>query len=139
MSDPTDAATPTDINFAKVAAEHLRDLKAYIQSSIRRIPKVDATGAGDLTLALTEEGKIVNRSNAAANNTIVPANSVAAFALGSVIYLLQGAAGQCTLVADTGVTLLTSETLKTRKQNSLICLVKLDTNTWLVLGDLAYA
>lgn len=136
MSDPTNVATPADSDFAKVAAEHLRDLKAYLQTQ-RRIPKVDQTGAGDYTLVLTDEGKIINRANAAANNTIIPANASVPFELGTVVYLTQGAAGQCTLVADAGVTLITPSTLKTRKQNATIAALKTATNTWLISGDLA--
>lgn len=40
-TDPTDPATPADTNFAKVAAEHLRDLKTYIQTQVARIAALE--------------------------------------------------------------------------------------------------
>ncbi len=42
MSDPTNAATPADTDFAKVAAEHLRDLKTYIATQVARIAAVES-------------------------------------------------------------------------------------------------
>lgn len=40
-TDPTDDDTPADTNFAKVAAEHLRDLKTYLQTQVGRIAALE--------------------------------------------------------------------------------------------------
>lgn len=42
-----------------------------------------------------------------------------------------------TLVADTGVTILTSLTLKTYGQNSVIAIRKIAANTWVLTGEMA--
>ena len=49
---------------------------------------------------------------------------------------VQWSTGQLTLVGDTGVTLLSAETLKTRKRYSVISVIKITATEWLVTGDL---
>lgn len=88
------------------------------------------------TFALSDEGYILRTTSASAVSITVPANASVAFPIGTVLHVRQAGAGQVTLVADTGVTLNTPETLKARKQHSTVSVVKVGTNEWDVIGDL---
>jgi hypothetical protein len=70
-------------------------------------------------------------------NLTVPANSSVAFEIGTAIDVLQTGASQVTIVADTGVTVNSTPGLKLRTQWSSATLVKRNTDTWVVLGDLS--
>ena len=95
----------------------------------------DQTGA-TYTLALTDLAKLVTLSNAGAITLTVPLNSSVAFAIGDRIDLLQKGAGQVTIVGAGGVTVNGTPGLKLRAQWSSATLIKLDTNSWVLLGDL---
>lgn len=109
----------------------------------------DLTGAADgdavninqqtgtsYTLALADATKVVEMNNANANTITVPLNSSQAFATGAQISIVQTGAGQTTIAGDTGVTVNSASGLKLRAQWSAATLVKRDTNTWVVFGDL---
>jgi hypothetical protein len=89
------------------------------------------------TLVLADAGKMVEVSNASANNLTVPPNSSVAFPIGTVIDVLQTGAGQTTIVAGSGVTIDKAIGLKLRAQWSAASLVKRGTNTWVAIGDLS--
>lgn len=89
------------------------------------------------TLVLTDKGKLVECTNAAEVTLTVPPNSDVAFAVGTVVYVAQGGAGQVTVAAGSGVTIKNASTLKTRAQESVLALVKTDTDTWRLMGDAA--
>lgn len=90
------------------------------------------------TLVIGDDGDIVTYSSASAGNITVPPNSSVAFAVGSVIDVSQGGAGQATIVAGAGVTIGTPSgcTLKLRGQRSYATLVKTATDAWELFGDL---
>jgi hypothetical protein len=87
------------------------------------------------TLSLTDSFKMIEMSNG--GNLTVPANSSVAFEIGTAIDVLQTGASQVTIVADTGVTVNSTPGLKLRTQWSSATLVKRNTDTWVVLGDLS--
>ena len=89
------------------------------------------------TLVLADNGKLVEISNASANNLTVPLNSSVAFAIGSQINILQTGAGQTTIVATGGVTINGTPGLKLRAQWSAATLIKRGTDTWVAVGDLS--
>jgi hypothetical protein len=88
-------------------------------------------------LVLSDASKLVEINNGSANNLTVPLNSSVAFPTGTQISLLQTGAGQMTVVATGGVTINATPGLKLRAQWSSATLVKRDTNTWVLVGDLA--
>jgi hypothetical protein len=88
-------------------------------------------------LVLSDASKLVEISNAAANNLTVPLNSTVAFATGTQISILQTGAGQTTVVATGGVTINATPGLKLRAQWSSATLIKRATDTWVLVGDLA--
>ena len=105
-----------------------------------------ATGAGGVeninaqtgttyTFVLTDRDDLVTASNGSAQTYTIPLNSSVAFPTGSLINLIQIGAGQVTVAGDTGVSVYSSNGLKLRTQYSLGTLIKLDTNTWVLIGD----
>jgi hypothetical protein len=90
------------------------------------------------TLSLTDNGKLVTLSNAAAITVTVPTNAAVAFPVGASIDLLQLGAGQITVSPAGGVTVNKSmATAKSRTQYSVLTLTKIATDTWVLSGDAA--
>jgi hypothetical protein len=98
---------------------------------------INAQTGTTYTLVLTDDSKLVTLSNASAITCTVPLNSSVAFPTGTRVDLAQLGAGQVTVAATGGVTLNGTPGLKLRAQYSAATLVKLATDTWLLVGDLA--
>ena len=88
------------------------------------------------TLVLTDNGRLVTLSNAAAITLTVPTNASVAFATGAVINIQQIGAGQVTVAGAGGVT-VTGTGTKLRTQYSAAALVKTGTDSWTLIGDLS--
>jgi hypothetical protein len=88
------------------------------------------------TLVLTDATKLVTLDNASPITVTVPTNTSVAFPTGSQINLVQKGVGSVTVTGDTGVTVNATPSLITRAQWSAATLIKIDTNTWILLGDL---
>jgi hypothetical protein len=98
--------------------------------------------ANAYTLVLGDQGDILLASNGATAGTItIPTNATVAFPTGTQITVIQTAAGQLTIQGAGGVTVnstgATATAPKLRAQNSSATLIKTDTNTWYVLGDIS--
>ena len=98
---------------------------------------VNAQTGTTYTLALTDADKLVTLSNASPVSVTVPPNSSVAFPTGTVISLASIGAGQTTVVAGSGVTISATPGLKLRAQYSSASVVKLGTDSWLLVGDLS--
>ena len=105
-------------------------------SDARQNITLNAQTGTTYTLVLTDNGRLVTLDNAAAITVTVPLNSSVAFATGAIVNLQQIGAGQVTVAGAGGVTLNGTGT-KTRAQWSAASLVKTDTNTWTLIGDIA--
>ena len=88
------------------------------------------------TLEASDAHKFIEGNHATGLNITVPPNSSVAFDVGTQITFQQTAAGAITFVQGSGVTIRSSETLKTRKSNSMATLIKTATDTWALAGDL---
>lgn len=88
------------------------------------------------TLVLADAGVAIEMNVAAANTLTVPPNSSVAFPIGTVVEVMQYAAGQVTLTAGVGVTIRTASSLTTRAQYSVVSLRKTDVDEWVAAGDL---
>lgn len=97
------------------------------------------TQTASYTLVSGDAEKYVRMNVGSANNLTVPPNSSVAFPTGTQVHVRQAGAGQTTVVAGSGVTINTPETLKLRKQQSTATLVKVATDTWELMGDLEAA
>lgn len=94
------------------------------------------TRTASYVLSLTDAGTVVEMDAAAAVTVTVPPNSAVAFAVGALVEVHQRGAGQVTIVAGAGVTLLTPRSLATRVRYSTIRLRKRATNEWVLSDDL---
>ena len=94
------------------------------------------TKSANYTLALTDANDLIQVSTTA--TVFVPINSDVPFSTKTEIHLLQTGTGQITVTAGTtGVTVNATPGLKTRAQWSMATLIKLDTNSWVLVGDLS--
>lgn len=87
------------------------------------------------TLALSDKGGVVEITNASPISLVVPTNAVVPFSIGTSITVVQNADGQIT-IGGSGITFRATPGLKTRTKWSSASLIKRDTNTWYVFGDL---
>ena len=89
------------------------------------------------------DNKLVTASNASAQTYSIPTNATTAFPIGTQLNLIQIGAGQVTIQAATsGTTTVvstgaTAAAPKCRAQYSAVTLVKRDTDSWYVIGDIA--
>lgn len=102
-----------------------------------QLPLLNAQTGTTYTLVLTDAGKFVTLNNAAAITLTVPAEATVNYAIGTSIDLAQLGAGQVTVVGNGGVTVNATPGLKFRAQYSAATLLKVASNSWLLLGDLA--
>ena len=95
------------------------------------------------TVVLGDAFKLVTMSNAAANDFQIPTNANVAFPVGTVINVIQIGAGTTTIEAVTPGTTTISSTGATatapelRAQFSAASCIKVATDTWYVVGDIA--
>ena len=97
---------------------------------------INAQTGTTYTPVLADNGKLVTLSNASAITLTVPTNASVAYPTGAQVNIEQIGAGQVTVVGDTGVTVNGTGT-KLRTQWSAATLVKLGTDSWTLIGDLA--
>lgn len=95
------------------------------------------------TLVLTDRGKMIETTSSSGVTISIPPNANTggvAFPVGSRIDVLQTGTGQVTIAGLTGgdtVTVDGTPGFKLRARWSLCTLIKRETNTWVVVGDLA--
>ena len=92
---------------------------------------------GNYTLALTDDGTIIEKNDSSPATVTIPLNSSVAFPVGTQIVLIQTNTGQTTIAGASGVTVNGTPGLKLRAQYSSCVCLKRGTDTWVLLGDLA--
>lgn len=133
----TDAVTTVKILDSNVTEAKIAD---YAVTATKIGPTtVDAAKTSNYTLALTDRNKMLRMSTASTFQ--VPTNASVAFPVGSMIHLMQTTTNQVTVAAVTPATTTVNSalTLKLRTQWSSATLLKIDTDTWVLFGDLAAA
>lgn len=111
-------------------------LNAFEAGLNETIPLNSQTGT-TYTLAADDAGELVNLSNASAITLTVPTNASVAFAIGTQITIAQSGAGTVTVAGAVGVTVNSADgDLKLRTQWSAATLIKIDTNSWILIGDI---
>jgi hypothetical protein len=101
-----------------------------------KVVGINAQTGTTYTLVLADAGKYIRMNNASAITLTVPINNSVAFAMGTVITVIQTGNGVVT-VAGSEVTFNRLTGLKTFGQYSAIQLIKVDTDTWDVIGGVA--
>ena len=105
---------------------------------------IDAKTGTTYTFILTDaNNELITASNASAQTYSIPTNASVAFPIGCQINIIQIGAGQVTIQAVTsGTTTVlsnggTAAAPKLRVQYSSATLIKVATDTWYVIGDIA--
>lgn len=95
------------------------------------------TKTANYVAALQDSGKTVNMNSSSPVTVTVPTNATAAFPLGSTITVIQTGAGEVSFVEASGVTIRSKGNYKKlNMQYSGAQLIKLETDIWILLGDL---
>jgi hypothetical protein len=133
--------TPDDTALVKDGASAIRSLGSSVDSALGQLTLNAQTGT-TYTFVLTDNrNKLVTASNASAQTYTIPLNSSVAFPTGSMINIIQIGAGQVTIQGASGVTVAsngaTSTAPKLRAQYSAATLIKISTDAWYVIGDIA--
>lgn len=133
--------TPDDTALVKDGASAIRSLGSSVDSALGQLTLNAQTGT-TYTFVLTDNrNKLVTASNASAQTYTIPLNSSVAFPTGSMINIIQIGAGQVTIQGASGVTVAstgaTATAPKLRVQYSAATLIKVGTDSWYVVGDIA--
>lgn len=88
------------------------------------------------TLALTDQGDIVEMNNANPNTVTIPTNTAVAFPVGTIISITQEGAGATTVAGDTGVTLngVSAGSAVLDAQYAGVSIYKRGTDDWRIQG-----
>lgn len=118
-------------------------LAAYLDSlGIDPLLTVRAEAGTTWTIAIDDNGKHVVSTNAAAITVTIPTNASVAVPVGTCMSIEQGGAGKVSL-SVAGVTLRkkasAAATGATSEQGAVIALTKVDTDTWVLTGDMELA
>jgi len=112
------------------------DLTNFESGLNETIPLNAQTGT-TYTLVAGDAGYLVTLTNAASITLTVPLNSSVAFATGTQITITQSGAGTVTVAGAVGVTINSADgDLKLRSQWSAATLIKIATNSWILIGDI---
>ena len=99
---------------------------------------VNAQTGTTYDVVLSDDGKLITASNAASIALTIVPNSSVAFGIGTQINVMQLSAGVVTITAGAGVSLRSEGSkLKTKGQYAVVTCVKIDTDEWVVVGNLS--
>lgn len=99
---------------------------------------INAQTGTSYTTVLADDGKLITCDNGSAITLTIPPNSSVAYGIGTQINVMQLGAGQVTLTAGAGVTFRSAGTkVKTNAQYAVATCVKIATDTWVLVGNLA--
>jgi hypothetical protein len=133
---------PDDTDLVKDGAAAIRTVGNGFDSALAKLTLNSQTAT--YTAVLTDnQNKLITMGVAGANDFLLPTNSNVAFPIGSIINVIQIGAGQTTIKAVTsGTTTVsstgaTATTPKLRAQFSAASCIKVATDTWYVVGDIA--
>jgi len=133
---------PDDTDLVKDGASAIRTVGNGFDNALAKLTLNAQTAT--YTVVLTDNrNKLVTMNVATANDFLIPTNASVAFPIGSVINVIQIGAGQTTIQAVTSGTTTISSTGATatapvlRAQFSAASCIKVATDTWYVVGDIA--
>ena len=133
---------PDDTDLVKDGALAIRTVGNGFDSALAKLT-LNAKTATYTVILTDNQNKLVTMSVATANDFLIPTNANVAFPIGSVINVIQIGAGQTTIKAVTLGTTTISSTGATataptlRAQFSAASCIKVATDTWYVVGDIA--
>jgi hypothetical protein len=133
---------PDDTDLVKDGASAMRTIGNGFDDALAKLT-LNAQTATYTAVLTDNRNKLVTMSVGSANDFLIPTNASVAFPVGSVINVIQIGAGQTTIKAVTSGTTTISSTgatataPKLRAQFSAASCIKVATDTWYVVGDIA--
>lgn len=99
---------------------------------------VSSSSSTSYSLTTADRSKFLLFTSSSAVSVVVPTNSTQAFEIGTVINVFQSGTGQVTVAPVSGtVTIVSTPGLKLRARYSSASLIKVDTDAWVLVGDLS--
>jgi hypothetical protein len=131
-------ASPTFTGLVTVAANGIAytDGTQAKEGVPSRTPIISKTASYTLS-AESERDSLIEVSSESGTTITIPLNSAVAYPVGTTLDILQTNTGQVTIAGDAGVTVNATPGLKLRTRWSSATLLKRDTNSWVVFGDLS--
>ena len=126
-------ATNSNVQFADITATGTMTITGETIIG----PAAIANKTAAYTLALADQGKIIEMSVGSAVQLTVPPNSSVAFPIGTQINIVQYGVGKVEVLQGAGVTVRGTPGLFLRAQYSSAALIKRATNEWYLVGDLS--
>ena len=133
---------PTSTDLVKDGATAIETLGDAVDASLAQLTLRDVSGTTD-TFVLTDlRNKLIRYSSTSNVAVTIPLNSSVAFPTGSIVNIIKtGATGEITVSGAVGVTITsagaTSATPKITGQFKAASCIKVDTNSWYVVGNIA--
>jgi hypothetical protein len=133
---------PDDTDLVKDGASAIRTVGNGFDDALAKLT-LNAQTATYTVVITDNRNKLVTMDVATANDFLIPTNASVAFPIGSVINVIQIGAGKTTIEAVTPGTTTISSTGATatapelRAQFSAASCIKVATDTWYVVGDIA--
>ena len=134
--DELAAALGDDANFASTVTASLAT-KASTTDLNNALLYSFNNETASYTLALSDATNMVEMESSSSTTVTVPPNASVAFSIGATIDIFQKGTGQVTIAEGSGVTIYATPGKKLRTQYSGATLIKRDTNTWILTGDLS--
>jgi len=142
-----DAAIPSPANGIVVfvrqtnAGSTLNQIQYYFNGAWRAYGENASllTKTANHILELADAGRTIDMNVSSAHTVSIPTNSSVAFPIGTQIAFIQTGSGQTTFIpADQNVVIILSKNSnrKISARYSPATLIKRDTNTWVLIGDL---
>jgi len=130
----TTAATGRSLLEAASAAA-IRSIADAAQEGV--LPGIE-NPTGGTTLELADAGKLMRMNDASTNTLTIPPNSSVAFEVGTIVYATMQGAGQTRIKGGTGVTVngVLAGTGNISARYGGVTMIKVDTNTWDVFGNI---
>jgi hypothetical protein len=133
---------PDDTDLVKDGALAIRTVGNGFDSALAKLTLNSQTATYTVVLA-DNKNTLVTMNVATANDFLIPTNASVAFPIGSVINVVQTGVGKTTIEAVSSGTTTISSTGATasapelRAQFSAASCVKVATDSWIILGDIA--
>lgn len=130
----------SDVSLSNPADNHVLSYDTAVskwQNKVSGGYVINAQTGTSYTLTLSDANKFITFSNSSATTVTVPTNATAAYPIGTHINLAQLGTGQVTVAAAGGVAVSADPGLKIDARYGGAELIKLATNSWLLVGRLS--
>jgi hypothetical protein len=113
-------------------------LAAELDAMATAMIAINAQVGVTYTTVLGDDGKLVTCDNGSAIALTIPPSSSVNYGIGTQINIMQLGAGQVTITPGVGVTIRSAGSkLKTKEQYAVATCVKIASDTWVAVGNLA--